>query len=207
MDFIEAKLKKFELAIERLPKRISISEYWSRPEENGLFNKEPAKILLNEFMGYIIQVDGLNDKEFTPEQIEYIIEIDGLFQTYFEDNLIVAKTHQADNQNAQTDEQKEEELKDHVMHVSGNSSDPHYSANSYNAYVTVRTGVSNSKPYLQIFDLLLKMDIDIFTNSLTDEERNKIREIAKRQSWRDNLRPSYPGVSITLPKPPSPKKP
>lgn len=91
MDFIDAKLKQFETAIERLPERPTAEQYIANPElysKDGSIDLNDAKTLFNDFMGYVITLYSQQNNDISDEQWLRIFEIDSEFEDYFNYNTL-----------------------------------------------------------------------------------------------------------------------
>jgi len=230
-DIILSKLKQFEDAIETLPARLTPDEFEQNPlliiEGDGIFSTNKGKSLLNSFMGYVVGVDRINKKEFTPKQIEKILEIYGEFQTYFEVNIVVPRTHRAHNKNAKTEEQKQDLLTNAMMHAFGFSGDPDYQTNVYNSWLKTSQNLENYTSFSAIYDRLIETGTDFFLNDLSpgmverierfshdeassdtlpDDILERIQELKNTPSAFSQL-PKQSRIKLFVPKTLSPKKP
>lgn len=217
VDLIFRQLKQFEDKIDELPRRRGSDEIEScliallENKDNEPFSITKGAELLNEFMGYVTRISEVkatttdeSDREFTLDQIAAIIEIDGLFQTYFEDNLIVPMQNRAHNKNARTPEQEEEQLAHSIAHAFRFSSDSRHDDTVYNKYMAIKIGLCNYASYAPVFDRIMDIDIDVFSEKLSPEE------IAEIESFVNAALPLHvnilaPSMRITLPKAKTPK--
>lgn len=187
-DLILLQLKKFKDAINKLPTRNNVIS-----EILGILNNDDGKSLslsegqelYNEFMGYIVRVYRVkaqateeSDREITADQIKSIVEIDGMFQTYFEDNLVVNERSPAVNKNPRLCNPTEEEFIESMAKAFGFSDDTLQRDAVFNKFMNIKHSLPNHTDYQPILDRIIEMDIEAFIDTLTPEEIAEIERLS-----------------------------